>query len=82
MTAPATVAPPPHTCHAIGCTVAVPRKLFMCLKHWRMVPRELQRAIWRTYSPGQEYGEAPVTPAYLDAARAAKEAVRAKEQPR
>jgi hypothetical protein len=54
----------------------------MCLKHWRMVPRELQRAIWRTYSPGQEYGEAPVTPAYLDAARAAKEAVRAKEQPR
>lgn len=25
----------------------------MCLKHWRMVPVKLQRAVWRHYRPGQ-----------------------------
>jgi hypothetical protein len=36
----------PHTCHAEGCEVAVPPKLLMCLKHWRMVPKHLQREVW------------------------------------
>jgi hypothetical protein len=34
-----------HTCHAINCEVSVPPKMFMCLRHWRMVPRPLQREV-------------------------------------
>lgn len=54
-----------HTCHAKGCTTEVPPKMFMCLKHWRMVPRYLQRLVWKHYQPGQENGEAGVTKEYL-----------------
>jgi hypothetical protein len=25
----------------------------MCLRHWRMVPKDLQRAVWAAYRPGQ-----------------------------
>lgn len=67
-----------HTCHAKNCTKVVPPRLLMCLKHWRMVPRELQHAVWATYRPGQEVDKKP-SRAYLDAARAAIEAVAAKE---
>jgi hypothetical protein len=44
---------PAHTCHARGCNVAVPPELLCCLKHWRMVPRPIQRIVWATYRPGQ-----------------------------
>lgn len=27
--------------------------MFMCYKHWRMVPKDLQRMIWKYYRPGQ-----------------------------
>lgn len=42
-----------HTCHARGCSVAVKPELLMCLKHWRKVPRKIQRAVWAHYRPGQ-----------------------------
>lgn len=67
-----------HTCHAKGCTRVIPPKLLMCLKHWRMVPRDLQRAVWATYRPGQEIDKRP-TKEYLEIARAAIQAVAAKE---
>lgn len=67
-----------HHCHAKGCPKIVPPKLLMCLKHWRMVPRELQKAVWATYRPGQEVDKRP-SEAYLKAARAAIDAVAAKE---
>lgn len=54
-----------HTCHAEGCPAKVPPQLFVCAKHWRMVPPPLQRELWRVYKPGQEAGKAPVTTAYL-----------------
>lgn len=57
-----------HTCHARGCSVAVPRKMFACRKHWYALPKPLRDAIWREYQPGQEEGNAPVTQAYLDVA--------------
>lgn len=44
---------PPHTCHASGCKSAVRPELLMCARHWRMVPRTIQRAVWRHYRPGQ-----------------------------
>jgi hypothetical protein len=42
-----------HTCHAFECTKVVKPEMFMCLSHWRRVPRELQRRIWALYRPGQ-----------------------------
>lgn len=55
---------PVHTCHAVGCPVAVSPKMLMCARHWRMVPQDVQRAIWRTYRPGQEQDKS-ASEAYL-----------------
>lgn len=63
----------PHTCHARACEVVVPPRLFMCVRHWRMVPRELQTAIWAAYVPGQERRKDPS----LEYLEIAMEAVRA-----
>lgn len=46
----------------------------MCRPHWNMVPAELQRAVWRTYRPGQERDKRP-TREYLEALRDAVRAV-------
>ena len=43
-----------HTCHAEGCNVPVPPRMFMCARHWGRVPPWLQAGIWRFYVPGQE----------------------------
>ncbi len=59
-----------HTCHARGCNVAIPPKLFMCKHHWYSVPKLLRDAVWAAYRPGQEVRKNP-TVAYLDAADAA-----------
>jgi hypothetical protein len=42
-----------HRCHARGCAVNVRPELLMCRKHWFMVPRKIQRAVWASYRPGQ-----------------------------
>jgi hypothetical protein len=44
---------PPHTCHARGCTMLVPPERLMCGRHWKMVPPELQKAVWHHYRAGQ-----------------------------
>ncbi len=67
-----------HTCHARNCEASVPPKMLMCLKHWRMVPRDLQKAVWREYVPGQEIRKDP-TPEYMAVQAAAVDAVAAKE---
>lgn len=53
-----------HTCHAVGCTVAVPPRMLFCLPHWRSVPREWQKRVWAEYRPGQEVDKRP-SPEYL-----------------
>ena len=68
----------PHTCHAQGCSTTVPRKLFMCRKHWYQLPKDLRDAVWATYRPGQEQTGRP-SPAYLKAARSAIDWLIAKE---
>jgi hypothetical protein len=70
---------PVHTCHAKGCEIAVAPKFLMCLRHWKMVPAELQRAVWAHYRPGQEISKDP-THEYQEAARAAIDAVAALEE--
>jgi hypothetical protein len=67
-----------HRCHADGCSRPVPPELLMCLRHWRLVPGPLQKAVWRTYRRGQEVDKNPSTE-YLDAARNAINAVAAAE---
>lgn len=68
-----------HLCHARGCKVAVEPSRLMCLAHWRMVPRELQQRVWATYVAGQERTKSP-SRAWLDAAKAAIQAVWQREQ--
>ncbi len=38
-----------HTCHANDCAVETPPSMFMCRKHWYMVPQSLQNAVWKAY---------------------------------
>lgn len=56
-----------HTCHAKGCNKEVPPKMFMCMRHWHMLPQDKQRAIWREYQEGQEVRKDP-TAKYLEVA--------------
>lgn len=53
-----------HTCHAQNCTVPVPPKMFMCKRHWFMLPKATRDAVWAVYVPGQEIRKDP-TPEYL-----------------
>lgn len=48
-----------HHCHARGCKTAVPPKMFMCKRHWYMLPKRLRDAVWATYRPGQEVTKDP-----------------------
>lgn len=57
-----------HTCHARECNVVVDPKLFMCRKHWLMLPSLYRRAILRSYRPGQEVDKRPST-IYLQMAK-------------
>lgn len=51
----------------------------MCSPHWRKVPKELQKAVWANYVPGQEVLKRP-TPEYVKVARMAIAAVAEKEK--
>jgi len=64
-----------HHCHARGCKTAVKPEFLCCLKHWRMVPRNVQLEVWRHYRPGQCADKAP-SPEWLVAASAALEYIR------
>lgn len=39
-------------CFVRGCEVFTPRDRLMCPAHWRQVPDDLQRAVWREYRRG------------------------------
>ena len=67
-----------HACHVPGCGIPIPPKLLMCRRHWAMVPKGLQLAVWEHYRPGQELDKRPAH-AYLRAAREAIHAVLGKE---
>jgi hypothetical protein len=67
-----------HTCHAEGCCEGVPEKIFMCRRHWYMLPKPLRDAIWRVYIPGQEVRKDP-TPEYVTIAHECIEYVAAME---
>lgn len=63
-----------HRCHATGCVANVDPIKWGCLRHWKMVPRAIQKRIWKAYRPGQCDDKRP-SREYLEAARAATIAV-------
>lgn len=73
--------PPPHFCHVPECPAEVRRSYLMCIEHWRRVPRALRARVLATYQAGQELGKVEPSPEYVEAARAAIDAVRQKEAP-
>lgn len=67
-----------HTCHAFDCPVRTKPELFMCLRHWRMLPKLYQRGIWTSYRPGQ-CDDWAITQVYADRAKACVRLVADKE---
>lgn len=68
----------PHTCHATDCDVKVAPQMFMCRRHWYMLPKAMRDAIWRTYRPGQ-CDDWNISHEYAEAARAAVRFIAAKD---
>jgi hypothetical protein len=48
-----------HHCHWPGCDAQVPPAKWGCLKHWRLIPKELRDEIWACFRPGQEKTQSP-----------------------
>jgi hypothetical protein len=67
-----------HLCHAKGCSTPCPPNKLMCGRHWRMVPKNIQYAVYRQYRPGQEVTKTP-SDAYLRVAQMAIDAVAQRE---
>lgn len=59
---------PAHHCHATGCKVPVPPRMFMCRSHWFALPEAMQDELWSVYVPGQEVTKTPA-PEYVEVAR-------------
>lgn len=70
-----------HTCHARGCKVHVPPEMLMCRRHWALVPRDIRRAVWAAYVPGQCDLDPPPSKEWHAAADAAIDAVWKIENP-
>lgn len=67
-----------HTCHAQSCPVEVPPKMFMCKRHWYMLPKAYRDAVWAAYRPGQEDTKNPSV-SYLEVTKIAIEYISNKE---
>lgn len=59
-----------HHCHATNGNVSVPPEMFMCKRHWFMLPKLMRDEIWRTYRAGQ-CDDWNISNQYADAARKA-----------
>ena len=68
-----------HHCHARFCGAHCRPEWLMCYRHWKMVPRALQQAVWVAYRPGQCDDMNPSLE-WFEAADAAIEAVFEKER--
>lgn len=69
-----------HTCAAEECMQRISRRqLLMCLTHWRIVPKALQREVYSTIRRAQRTNVDADWSAYADAVARAIAAVREKE---
>lgn len=46
-----------HRCPVEPCTRRVPDTMLMCARHWRMVPKAIQRRVWATWHARQHAGD-------------------------
>jgi hypothetical protein len=69
-----------HGCHWPGCDRKVSPAFWGCIQHWRRLPLDIQRAIWRSFQPGQEKSKTP-SREYVEAARAAQDWIAANYPP-
>lgn len=67
-----------HECFVPSCKASIPVSFLMCFKHWKMVPKDLQRAVWRHFKDGQQFDHGKISGDYVDAARAAADFVEQK----
>ncbi len=67
-----------HHCHATECKAVVPPVMFMCKRHWFMLPKALRDEVWKTYRPGQ-CDDWNISHAYANAARDAVRYIACKE---
>ena len=67
-----------HLCHAEKCKTAVPPSMFMCKKHWFMLPYSLRSQVWDAYRPGQEITKDPSSD-YLNVTQEAINYIKDKE---
>lgn len=42
-----------HHCHALACNKPCKPEFLMCGRHWALVPKDVQRAVYAAYRPGQ-----------------------------
>jgi hypothetical protein len=59
-----------HVCPVMRCTTRVVDRLLMCPPHWRLVPVDLQRAVYAAYGYGAGLGTTDLALAQADAIRA------------
>jgi hypothetical protein len=64
-----------HPCPVRRCTREVPARLLMCAPHWRLVPRQVQRAVWDAYDGGAGLGSGELLRAQAAAIKAVNEAL-------
>lgn len=66
-----------HACPVAACTIKAPDDVFMCARHWRMVPKPLQAAIYEDFrrvgARGENHREAIRIVNETEAGRAALE---------
>lgn len=43
-----------HTCAARGCTVSIPGELFMCSRHWKLLPGSFRHTAIKAYRAGHD----------------------------
>jgi hypothetical protein len=62
-----------HPCPVRPCAATVPRRLLMCAPHWRLVPHQLQRAVWDAWNQGLGEGSQELLHAQAAAIAAVRE---------
>jgi hypothetical protein len=66
-----------HRCPVGDCKRRVPAHQLMCARHWRLVPRDIQRVVYRAWRRGRGAGTAAHQEAMAAAITAVEEGERA-----
>jgi hypothetical protein len=69
-----------HECPAEGCNAHVTDSMLACGRHWRLVPQDLQRRVYRAWRCGTGAGTAAHIAAITDAVAAMNATLRARRE--